>query len=57
MATNRDGVIGFNESNNAFKKITSGPDTGNLPISDVRTIAIDNRNQLWIGTTKGLHIV
>lgn len=57
MATNRDGVIGFNESNNTFKKITFGPDMGNLPISDVRSIAIDNRNQLWIGTTKGLRVL
>jgi hypothetical protein len=57
MATNQNGVVGFNESNNAFKKITIGPDAGNLPNSDVRTIAIDNRNQLWIGTTKGLRIL
>jgi hypothetical protein len=57
MATNRDGVVGFNESNNSFKKITFGPDTGNLPTSDVRAVAIDNRNQLWIGTTKGLRVL
>jgi hypothetical protein len=29
MATNRDGVVG-NESNNTFKKMTIGTDTGNL---------------------------
>jgi hypothetical protein len=57
MATNRDGVIGFNESGSAFKKITVGTDTGNLPASDVRALAVDNRNQLWIGTTKGLRIL
>ncbi|WP_367756457.1 T9SS type A sorting domain-containing protein [Flavobacterium sp. WC2430] len=57
MTTNRDGVIAFNESNNTFKKITFGPDTGNLPISDVRAVAVDNRNQLWIGTTKGLRVL
>jgi ligand-binding sensor domain-containing protein len=57
MATNRDGVIGFNESNNTFKKITIGTDTGNLPASDVRALAIDNRNQLWIGTIKGLRVL
>jgi hypothetical protein len=27
----RDGVVGFNESNNTFKKMTIGTDTGNLP--------------------------
>lgn len=57
LTTSRDGVIGFNESINKFKKITSGPDTGNLPISDARVVAVDTRNQLWIGTTKGLRVL
>ena len=57
LATNRDGVIGFNENSNKFKKITIGTDTGNLPIADVRAVAVDNRSQLWIGTTKGLRIL
>ncbi|MFE3869665.1 T9SS type A sorting domain-containing protein [Flavobacterium sp. ZS1P70] len=57
LTTNRDGVVGFNESINKFKKITVGPDMGNLPISDARVVAVDNRNQLWIGTTKGLRIL
>jgi ligand-binding sensor domain-containing protein len=57
MTTNRDGVVGFNESINTFKKITFGSDTGNLPIADARALAVDNRNQLWIGTTKGLRIL
>ena len=57
MTTNRDGVVGFNESANTFKKITIGTDTGNLPASDVRAVAVDNRNQLWIGTIKGLRVL
>ena len=57
LTTNRDGIIGFNESNNKFKKITTGTDTGNLPIADVRAVAVDTRNQLWIGTAKGLRIL
>lgn len=57
MGTNRDGLIGFNDNGTIFKKITAGPDTGNLPISDVRSVAIDTRNQLWIGTTKGLRVL
>jgi hypothetical protein len=28
-----------------------------LPFTDARALAIDNRNQLWIGTTKGLRIL
>ncbi|MFV8391547.1 T9SS type A sorting domain-containing protein [Flavobacterium sp. LB2P6] len=57
LCTNGDGVVGFNESSNVFKKLTTGPDTGNLPISDVRALAVDTRNQLWIGTTKGLRVL
>jgi ligand-binding sensor domain-containing protein len=57
MGTNRDGLIGFNDNGIVFKKITDGPDIGNLPISDVRSLAIDTRNQLWIGTTKGLRVL
>jgi ligand-binding sensor domain-containing protein len=37
--------------------MTIGTDTGNLPASDVRALAIDNRNQLWIGTIKGLRVL
>lgn len=57
ITTNKDGVIGFNESINKFKKITMGVDAGNLPTTDVRVVAVDNRNQLWIGTTKGLRVL
>ena len=57
LTTSIDGVIGFNESINKFKKITTGTDTGNLPSTDARVVAVDNRNQLWIGTTKGLRIL
>ena len=53
----RQGVIGFNENGGEFKVITEGADEGNLPSPDVRTIAIDNRNQLWIGTNKGLRVL
>ncbi|MFH7015881.1 T9SS type A sorting domain-containing protein [Flavobacterium sp. FlaQc-47] len=57
MATDRNGVIGFNESTNTYKKITVGADTGNLPVGNVRSVAVDNKNQLWIGTMKGLRVL
>jgi hypothetical protein len=57
ISTGSDGVIGFNESSNTFKKMTFGPDVGNLPSSNVRTVAVDTKNQLWIGTTKGLRVL
>lgn len=57
ITTDTNGLIGYNERNNIFKKITTGPDTGNLPTEDVRVAALDNNNQLWIGTTKGLRVL
>jgi hypothetical protein len=57
IATDKDGLVGFNEKNNVFKKITFGTDEGNLPTTDVRVAAPDNNNQLWIGTTKGLRVL
>ncbi|TWI01348.1 putative secreted protein (Por secretion system target) [Flavobacterium tiangeerense] len=57
LATSEGGVVGFNENGAAFKKMTVGADTGNLPISNVRTVALDTRSQLWIGTSKGLRVL
>lgn len=57
MGTYRDGVVGFNEATNTFKKMTFGTDAGNLPVADVRSIALDTKNQLWIGTIKGLRVL
>ena len=57
MASSYDGVIAYNETGNVFKKISLGADLGNLPVVDARVIAIDNRNQLWIGTTSGLRVL
>lgn len=57
FVTYGNGVVGFNENGNVFRKITMGSDNGNLPIEDARSLAIDNRNQLWIGTRKGLRVL
>ncbi|WKL46432.1 two-component regulator propeller domain-containing protein [Flavobacterium pectinovorum] len=57
IATYREGVVGFNETTNTFKKMTFGTDVGNLPSVDVRALAVDTKNQLWIGTTKGLRVL
>jgi hypothetical protein len=55
--TNFEGLIGYNEANNKFKKINFGADLGNLPSFDVRAVTADNNNQLWIGTAKGLRVL
>ena len=57
MASSYDGLICYNENGSVFKKISLGADLGNLPVVDARVIAIDNRNQLWIGTTSGLRVL
>ena len=57
IAEDRSGLMAFNENyNNKFITIKSGT-SGNLPDDDVRSVAIDNRNQVWIGTTRGLRII
>lgn len=58
FASQNDGIIGFNENyNNLFKTIKEGADAGNLPGNYACSLAIDNRNQLWIGTQKGLRVL
>lgn len=61
MATLNDGVVAFNEtvSNTVFKtlRFSEGGNTGNLPSSNVRALALDNDNQLWIGTIFGLRVL
>lgn len=53
----RRGVIGYNDKGGVLKVITEGSEKGNLPSPDVRSIAVDNKNQLWIGTNKGLRVL
>ena len=57
MASSYDGVMAYNENGNVFKKISLGADLGNLPVVDSRVVAIDKKNQLWIGTTSGLRVL
>jgi ligand-binding sensor domain-containing protein len=57
LVQDRNGVLGFNENyNNKIILIKSGS-SGNLPSDDVRCVAVDNKNQLWIGTKNGLRTV
>jgi hypothetical protein len=55
ICTNQNGLIGFNENNN--NKCIAISEEENLPSSDVRSVAVDNKNKLWIGTRSGLRIV
>ena len=51
------GVIGFNENsgNSPIKNIKTEEE--NMPTSFVTALAVDNRNQLWIGTFRGLRVL
>lgn len=57
FVSNREGAFGFNENSNPqFKKVKTQDDEG-YPYTDTRAIAIDNRNQLWIGSVGGLRVL
>lgn len=51
------GLIGYNPTTNQFNKIGEGLGTGNLPSTDIKALAFDNQNRLWIGTRKGLRVL
>ena len=58
ICTNFEGLVGFNEKfNNKSINIREGQGQGNLPSRDVRAVAVDNNNKLWIGTLRGLRIL
>lgn len=52
-----NGVIGFNENagNNVINRVYTLQQ--NMPASIVKALAVDTRNQLWIGTIKGLRVL
>jgi len=58
FASRLSGVFAFNETkSNKAMKIDTGASTGSLPNISVRSIALDYKNELWIGTAKGLRII
>lgn len=53
----RNGVIAYNENGgeNNIKRLYS--EEQNMPDVQVKSLAIDTRNQLWIGTFRGLRVL
>ncbi len=52
------GLIGVKTNgNSATVKILQGEEEANLPSNDIRAIKVDDRNQLWIGTSSGLRVL
>ncbi|WP_055444280.1 two-component regulator propeller domain-containing protein [Lacinutrix himadriensis] len=51
------GLIGYNENNADVKTAAIFSEEQNMPSSIVTALAVDNRNQIWIGTNKGLRVL
>ncbi|WP_136482087.1 type IX secretion system anionic LPS delivery protein PorZ [Cognatitamlana onchidii] len=57
VASYRNGLIGFNENggNPQIRKVDT--EAENMPTELATAVAIDNRNQLWVGTFRGLRVL
>lgn len=54
MGSRRNGALVFNESGNRKRALITESTKGSLPDLNVRTLAVDRNNRIWIGTQKGL---
>jgi len=50
------GVVAYSENGNLIRNLIDVSGEGNLSSPYVTALALDNRNQLWIGTFKGLRV-
>jgi len=57
LGTTLNGVVGFSENNGTTMIKNISENNGNLPSFVVKAIAIDNDNNLWIGTNQGLRVL
>ena len=57
LASYNFGVIGLKENGSNTEVKGLYKEEENMPSTYVKALAIDNRNQLWIGTTKGLRVL
>ncbi|WP_298900831.1 two-component regulator propeller domain-containing protein [uncultured Psychroserpens sp.] len=55
IAAYLNGVIGYNTDTQQINNVFS--EEQNMPSAQVRALALDSRNQLWIGTSKGLRVL
>ena len=56
--SSENGLLGFNENvTPRFKKASSSEDEGKPFLNNVRSLALDNNNRIWIGTLGGLRIL
>ncbi|TVZ52784.1 two-component regulator propeller domain-containing protein [Dokdonia sp. Hel_I_53] len=57
IGTDKRGVIAYNPITNTFERIAGEDGAANLPIDDIRSLAIDRNGALWIGTRLGLRVL
>lgn len=57
VASYNYGLIGYNENNSTVKIRSLKDETENMPAEYVTALALDKRNQLWIGTLRGLRVL
>lgn len=50
-------LIGFNEESNKLLVVKDVSGSGSERVRDIRAAAIDTKNQIWLGTAKGLRVV
>jgi hypothetical protein len=55
ISSTKHGLIGYNTETSQISNVFS--EEQNMPSANVRAIALDSRNQLWIGTIKGLRVL
>lgn len=55
VASYSNGLIGYNTESGVINHVYT--EEQNMPSPIVRAIALDSRNQLWIGTIKGLRVL
>lgn len=51
----KNGIIGYNENGSKIRYLNS--EEQNMPSTVVSAVAVDNNNQLWIGTILGLRVL
>lgn len=57
IGSDDSGIIAFNPTTNNFVTIAGEDGAANLPINDIRSLALDRNGTLWIGTRLGLRVL
>ncbi len=57
FAATESGLIGYNPTTGDFNLIGEDVGNGNLASNNIRALAFDNQNRLWIGSLKGLRVL